>query len=333
MSGAVVSYAEIMAAYDKAFDLAEVKPEPVPEADAPAITITDKHLRLLEDHLTVDVLPDEALLSHEARMDAAEAGMWLWLVNWVKEYHASEGEWPIFSKHDKAMLKLLANREFCEPRFLHLPAEIRQTLVHLVIDAFFAYLDSSGDEATLRRRVRHSHHLVNVRLIVPEDPDDLFDPLAVFVGLPKFPGVVRCRATHANLTGYLYSGLQRFKGWHLWRNPSEVWKLTPSFHRLRKPLKLKSPPKPTRYEAMPYDPQQVLHAVGDIFEASGDTALPASAIMPVLAGRCIALNHPRELARYLGFFGVKTQQTWHKSVGRNVKCYRSGDVYNAFEGA
>ena len=27
------------------------------------------------------------------------------------------------------------------------------------------------------------------------------------------------------------------------------------------------------------------------FEASGDTALPASAIMPVLAGRCIALNH------------------------------------------
>ena len=91
MSGAVVSYAEIMAVYDKAFDLAEVEPEPVPEADAPAITITDKHLRLLEDHLTVDVLPDEALLSHEARMDAAEAGMWLWLVNWVKRVPRQRG--------------------------------------------------------------------------------------------------------------------------------------------------------------------------------------------------------------------------------------------------
>ena len=77
----------------------------------------------------------------------------------------------------------------------------------------------------------------------------------------------------------------------------------------------------------------MLHAVGDILTANGDVAMPASAIMPVLAERGIALNHPCELARYLGFFGVETRQTWHKSVGRNVKCYRSGDVYNAFEGA
>ena len=61
MSGANVSYAEIMAVYDKAFDLAEVKPEPVPEAHAPAMTITDKHLRLLEHHFIVDALPHEAI--------------------------------------------------------------------------------------------------------------------------------------------------------------------------------------------------------------------------------------------------------------------------------
>ena len=41
---------------------------------------------------------------------------------------ASEGEWPIFSKYDKAMLKSPANREFRQLRFLHLPAEIRHTL-------------------------------------------------------------------------------------------------------------------------------------------------------------------------------------------------------------
>ena len=50
---------------------------------------------------------------------------------------------------------------------------------------FFVILDSSGDEANFTAAaVRHRHHLVNVRAIVPEDPDDLFDPLAVFVGLP-----------------------------------------------------------------------------------------------------------------------------------------------------
>ena len=115
-------------------------------------------------------------------MEAAEAGMWQWLVHWIKEYHACEGEWPIFSKTDKAMLKKLANREFCEPRFLHLPAR-------------YARPGTTGDRCVLRvpqkqrrrghvgRRGRHSHHLVNVRLIIPEDPDDLFDPLAVFVEL------------------------------------------------------------------------------------------------------------------------------------------------------
>jgi hypothetical protein len=277
---------------------------------------TKQHIRAIEDHLTVTVRPDQVLLAHEAALETGEAGFWQWVVEYIKARKSKDGLHPL-DEEGRRMLRKLARRDRCPQRFLFLPYEIRKLVINLVIDAFFEYLDSQGDESKLQRRGSHSHHLVNVRLVAPDDPSDP----DVYVKLPKFHGVVRCRASHPNLTEYLYSRKQRFKGWHLWKNPHEdVWKLTPSFHRLDKPLK----PKPVK-PRMQHDYDKVLVAVYEEFDATGAIALTAEELLVALAKVGIKLTDNRELKAYMR--GVAPRQTKHGGFNRNR--YFATDVYQA----
>jgi hypothetical protein len=72
----------------------------------------------------------------------------------------------------------------------------------------------------------------------------------------------------------------------------------------------------------------VLEALVNVFETTGEAALPAAVILPLLAERGVVLNHPRKLAAHMDCYRIRTVQTWLNAAGTNRKCYLAFQVYN-----